>query len=150
MTIEMNKCWQLLSDYQAWKLRFVSLVENWQISCRTQSFVWVKSKGSTHTHTLKQTYTHTNMHRQPTHTCFGNNFKGSKGDVVCLKCGNHPESQDVIEECKVFEHIENMAKYREVYDADVSLDVAKIIESIVKEKKKSEEVDTNWINKNQE
>ena len=43
-----------------------------------------------------------------------------------------------------------MAKYREVCDADVSLDVANIIESIVKEKKKSEEVDTYWINKNQE
>ena len=70
LTNEMNKCWQLFSDYQAWKLQFVFQVKNWQISRQVQSFVRVKSKGSTHTHTHTHTQTniHTHKHAQTTYT----------------------------------------------------------------------------------
>ena len=72
-------------------------------------------------------------------SCFGNNFRGSRGEVPCSRCENHIESQEAIIECQLFDQIDKVAKYKEVYESEVTPEVADLIETIVNTKKMSKE-----------
>ena len=64
---------------------------------------------------------------------FSENFKNSEGEKRCPLCKSHADSQSEAFNCPVVrKHIESNIKYEEIFDRNISEDLATAIEKIEK------------------
>ena len=64
------------------------------------------------------------------------NFKNSTNETSCPKCMTHEDSQEESFCCKeIFKHEENHIKYEELFQEEISAELAKTITTILNARK---------------
>ena len=58
------------------------------------------------------------------------NFRGGRYQVQCPYCNLHPDSQEEILTIVIKEHIQNLGKYENIFEDEISPDVIKKITQI--------------------
>ena len=64
---------------------------------------------------------------------FAENYRGEANNVMCPLCNLHPDSQDMIEQCKIVkEKFTKPEKCKQIYKENVAVEDAKLLTDIIK------------------